>query len=124
MRKLFLAYIPVLLLASACTKNIQDLNQDQKSAVTVPAATVFLAGEKNLVDNMTNTGGGTEPFRFFAQTWTQITYVTEAQYKLTTYNAPDNWWGALYGGSGSGVLPAWANGVAAASASKERHRDL
>src|SRR5260221_6635215 len=98
MRKLLITYIPVLLLASACTKNIQDLNVDQKSAVTVPAATVFLAGEKNLVDNITRTGGGTDPFRFFAQTWTQITYTSEAQYILTQYNAPDDWWAALDGG--------------------------
>src|SRR5260221_2001543 len=105
MRKLLITYIPVLLLASACTKNIQDLNVDQKSAVTVPAATVFLAGEKNLVDNITSTGGGTDPFRFFAQTWTQITYTSEAQYILTQYNAPDDWWAVLYGGSNTNPSP-------------------
>jgi hypothetical protein len=104
MRKLLITYIPVLLLASACTKNIQQLNVDQKSAVTVPAATVFLAGEKNLVDNITTPAGGSDPFRFFAQTWTQITYTSEAQYILTQYNAPDNWWGEMYGGASPGVL--------------------
>jgi hypothetical protein len=109
MRKLLVTYIPVLLIASACTKNIQQLNTDQKSAVTVPAATVFLAGEKNLVDNITTPAGGSDPFRFFAQTWTQITYTSEAQYILTQYNAPDNWWADLYGGiasstAGPGVL--------------------
>lgn len=99
MRKLLITYIPVLLLASACTKNIQDLNNNQKAAITVPAASVFLAGEKNLVDDVTSTSGSIDPFRNFAQTWTEITYTSEAQYILTQYNSPDNWWAVLYGGS-------------------------
>jgi hypothetical protein len=98
MRKL-LTYIPVLLLASACQKSIQNLNTNTKAATTVPAATLFTAGEKNLVDNITSTAGGTAPFRNFAQTWTEITYTSEAQYILTQYNAPDNWWGVLYSGT-------------------------
>jgi len=111
MRKL-LIYIPVVLLACACTKNIQDLNTNQKAAITVPAASVFLAGEKNLVDNVTSTSGSIDPFRFFAQTWTQITYTSEAQYILTQYNSPDNWWGVLYGGVNSGVLNNLSNAKA------------
>ena len=104
MRKLLITYIPVLLLASGCTKNIQDLNNNQKAAITVPASSIFLAGEKNLVDDVTTPAGGTDPFRNFAQTWTEITYTSEAQYILTQYNSPDNWWGVLYGGTSPGVL--------------------
>jgi hypothetical protein len=99
MRKLLITCIPVLLLASACTKNIQDLNNNQKAAITVPASAVFLAGEKNLVDDITTPSGSIDPFRNFAQTWTEITYTSEAQYILTQYNSPDNWWAVLYGGS-------------------------
>ncbi len=109
MRKLLITYIPVLLLASACTKNIQDLNFNQKAAITVPAATIFTAGQKNLVDDITTPGGGTDPFRNFAQTWTEITYTSEAQYILTQYNSPDNWWGVLYGGTNPGVLNNFVN---------------
>ena len=104
MRKLLITYIPVLLLASDCTKNIQDLNNNQKAAITVPASSIFLAGQKNLVDDITTPAGGTDPFRNFAQTWTEITYTSEAQYILTQYNSPDNWWGVLYGGTNPGVL--------------------
>src|ERR1700719_1988512 len=96
MRKLLIAYIPVLLLASACSKNIENLNNNTKAAVVVPASSVFLAGQKSLVDNTTTPSGGSDPFRFFAQTWTECTYVTEARYILTAYNSPDNWWAALY----------------------------
>ena len=96
MRKLLIAYIPVLLLATACSKNIENLNNNTKAAVVVPASSVFLAGQKSLVDNTTTPSGSSEPFRFFAQTWTECTYVTEARYILTAYNSPDNWWATLY----------------------------
>lgn len=111
MQKLsYLFYIPVLLLASACTKNINQLDIDPKSAVTVPAASLFLAGEKNLSDNATSPGGGLDPFRNFAQTWTECTYITEARYILTAYDAPDNWWNYLYGAANKvGVLSNFYN---------------
>jgi len=109
MRKIFIACIPVLLLAAACTKNIQDLNSNTKAAVTVPATSVFLAGEKNLSDNLTTPSGSVAPFRNFAQTWTECTYITEARYILTAYDSPDYWWSYLYGASGSQVLSNFYN---------------
>jgi hypothetical protein len=118
MRKLFFLYIPVLLLATAsCTKNIQDLNDNPKAAITVPAASIFLAGQKNLSDNITTPNAGSAPFRDFAQTWTECTYITEARYILTAYDAPDNWWNALYGATGSGALSNFYNAKAAFPAS-------
>ncbi len=112
MHKLLITYIPVLLLASACTKSIQNLDNNTKAAVVVPATSVFLAGEKNLVDDLTTPSGSIAPFRNFAQTWTEITYTTEAQYILTQYNSPDNWWSYLYGASSSGVLSNFYNAKA------------
>lgn len=111
MRKLsYLYYISVLLLASSCTKNIDQLDTNPKAPVTVPAASLFLAGEKNLSDNTTSTGGGLDPFRNFAQTWTECTYITEARYILTAYDAPDNWWNYLYGAANQvGVLSNFYN---------------
>ncbi|HXB94061.1 MAG TPA: SusD/RagB family nutrient-binding outer membrane lipoprotein [Puia sp.] len=83
-------------LASSCTKNIQNLNIDSKHAVSVPATSLFLAGEKNLSDNYTTTSISVMPFRVFAQGWTETTYTTEARYILSAYNSPDNLWAALY----------------------------
>lgn len=116
MRKLFILYIPVVLLATSCTKNIQDLNNNTKAAITVPAASIFLAGEKNLCDNITTPNTGLAPFRCFAQTWTETTYTDEARYDITTYDSPDNWWAYLYGAgtsTGSGVLSNFYNAKAA-----------
>src|ERR1700761_932935 len=114
MRKLFILYIPVLLLATSCTKNIQDLNNNPKAAITVPAASIFLAGEKNLCDNITTPNTGLAPFKCFAQTWTETSYTDEARYDITTYDCPDNWWGDLYGASSTaGVLSNFYNAKAA-----------
>jgi hypothetical protein len=112
MRKLFIIYIPVLLLAASCTKNIQDLNNNPVAAITVPASTLFLAGQKNLSDNITTPNAGSAPFRDFAQTWTECTYITEARYILTAYDSPDNWWDAIYGSVANGVLNNFYNAKA------------
>jgi hypothetical protein len=104
MRKLTIFSSLVWLIASSCTKNIQDLNIDTKHAVLVPATSLFLAAEKSLSDDYTTTSSGVAPFRVFAQTWTETLYNSEANYVLTAYNSPDNWWGYLYGGASSGVL--------------------
>jgi hypothetical protein len=119
MRKLtYLFYIPVLLLAVACTKNIDQLDNNTKAATTVPAASLFLGGLKNLSDNVTSTSGSVAPFRNFAQTWTECTYITEARYQLTVYDSPDYWWSYLYGASStSGVLSNFYNAKAAFPAS-------
>jgi hypothetical protein len=112
MRHLFILsiFLPVLLFS--CTKNIADFNNDPKKALTVPATSLFLNGQKNLADTYVSPGGGTAPFRFFAQSWTQNTYTTEARYILSAYNAPDNWWTDLYGGTApTTTLPAATNGV-------------
>ncbi len=131
MRKLFILYIPILLLATSCTKNIQDLNDNPKAAITVPAASIFLAGEKNLCDNITTPNTGLAPFKCFAQTWTETSYTDEARYDITTYDSPDNWWAYLYGAgttTGSGVLSNFYNAKAvfptSAGSAAEINNDL
>ena len=95
MNKIFLI-AAVLVLASACTKNLSSLNNNPKAAVNVPSSSVFLVGQKNLVDYSTTTSSSQAPFRVFAQTWTENSYTTEARYILSAYNSPDGWWNALY----------------------------
>lgn len=97
MNKLLLI-VPVTVFISSCTKDIGSLNNNPKAAVSVPSSSVFLVGQKNLVDNCTTTSGSVAPFRIFAQSWTENTYTTEARYILSAYNSPDGWWNALYSG--------------------------
>lgn len=104
MRKLTIFSVLTWLLVSSCTKNIQNLNTDTKHAVTVPATSLFSAAEKSLSDDYITSSSSIAPFRVFAQSWTETLYNSEANYVLTAYNSPDNWWGYLYGGTSSGVL--------------------
>ncbi len=93
-KMLFIGMIAVT--AVSCTKDLTSLNNNPKAAVIVPSASVFLVGQKNLVDYNTTTSTSQAPFRVFAQTWTENTYTTEARYILSAYNAPDGWWNVLY----------------------------
>ena len=96
MKNYFIISIVCGLLLSACTKDIGGLNVNTKAATTVPSATLFTYGEKQLVDYYTSTSVSTSPFRVLSQEWTENTYVYEAQYNFTAYNANANWWAGLY----------------------------
>lgn len=96
MKKANCLYIAALVVASSCTKNITDLNNNPKSPVTAPSTAVFLAAEKNFMDACTNPDIASSPFRVLAQSWTECQYTTEARYNLAAYNAPGGWWNKLY----------------------------
>jgi Starch-binding associating with outer membrane len=97
-------YLVLALASASCTKNISSLNTDPKSAVTVPSSSLFLNGEKNLSDAIEGTSGSSTPFRIIAQSWTENTYVSEAQYNLTIDNSPDGWWNLLYANGTNSIL--------------------
>lgn len=97
MKKLLVITTSLLALLSACTKDITSINTDPKSSVNAPAVSLFLNGEKNLVDNYMSTSVSIAPFRVLAQTWTENTYIYEAIYNLAAYQSPDGWWANLYG---------------------------
>ncbi|HEY4111111.1 SusD/RagB family nutrient-binding outer membrane lipoprotein [Puia sp.] len=96
MKKLLIIAAPVLLALPACKKDLSAYNTNNKAASTVPAASLFLAGEKNLSDYYEQPSGSYNVFRQFAQSWTGSTYTTEARYVLSAYNSPNNWWLQLY----------------------------
>jgi len=103
-------YLMLAFAASSCTKNISSLNTNTKAATTVPSASLFLNGEKNLSDALASTSVSAAPFRVLAQSWTENTYVSEAQYNLTIDNSPQGWWNLLYANGTTSVL----NSLAAA----------
>lgn len=91
----------ILFFFQACKRDITTLNVDPKSPASVPAVTLFLNGEKNLFDTYTTPSVADAPFRVIAQEWTENTYVYEAQYNFSAYQAPDGWWNDLYGRAAS-----------------------
>ncbi len=86
-------------LATSCTKGITDWNIDGKNASDVPSYTLFTTGQKALVDAYNSTSVSVAPFRVLAQEWTENTYIQEAQYNFSAYNANAGWWQRLYGTS-------------------------
>jgi hypothetical protein len=89
---------------TACTKNISSLNNNPKNPQSVPSGSLFLNGEKNLFDAISSTDVTLAPFRLFAQSWTENTYVSEARYDLSVNNSPQGWWNQLYANSTTSVL--------------------
>jgi hypothetical protein len=112
MKKLTIISLSLSLLAGSCTKNLTDLNTNPKAPVVVPSATLFAKGEKNFVDINTSPSVSSAPFRVLSQEWTENTYVYEAQYNFAAYQAPDNFWAIMYGGTaGTTSVPNPNNGV-------------
>jgi Starch-binding associating with outer membrane len=114
MKKLLIITLPLCALFASCTKNITQLNTNPKGpASNIPAVALFLQGEKSLSDVYTSTSVASSPFRVIAQSWTENTYVYEAQYNFSAYQAPDGFWNNIYAGApyvqnqtpaGTGVL--------------------
>ena len=96
MKRLSLFIVFLYILVSSCTKDITELNTDTKVASSVPSLTLFTRGEKSLVDYYTSTSVSIAPFRVLSQEWTENTYVYEAQYNFSAYNANAGWWNRLY----------------------------
>ena len=86
----------ISLLLASCNKDLSTLNVDTKHAVSVPSYTLFSNGQRNMVDNMTSSNVNLNIFRLVTQQWTEVTYVDESNYDLSTRSIPDNWWRAIY----------------------------
>jgi len=109
MKRSTILYFLVSVLAASCTKDITSLNNNNKAATSVPSSSLFLNGEKNLSDALAGTSVYATPFRVIAQSWTENTYVSEAQYNLTIDNSPQGWWNELYASGTASVLNSLAD---------------
>lgn len=96
LKKIYIIATAFLFTLSGCEKSFDELNNDPKSPVDVPANAVFLAGQKNLVDLYTSSIWTSSPFRVLSQVWTQTANINEARYQFVTNNAPAGWWTAIY----------------------------
>ena len=99
MKKLSIIILSLYMLSSSCTKDLGGLNTNGKAASNVPSLTLFTYGEKKLMDYYTSTSVASAPFRVLSQEWTENTYVYEAQYTFSAYNANAGWWNNLYQGT-------------------------
>ena len=98
LKKIYYTLIIALLLVtlSACENDFDSLNTNPKAAINVPANSVFLAGQKSLVDVYTTSIWTSSPFRVLSQTWIQVANINEARYQFSSNNAPGGWWTRIY----------------------------
>ena len=96
MKQIIPAILVLMATASGCTKHITQLNTNPEASVTAPSASVFLAGQKGLVDIYTADNWSSAPFRVIAQVWTMNSYNNITHYSFATDNPMGGWWTALY----------------------------
>ncbi|MDR0694584.1 MAG: SusD/RagB family nutrient-binding outer membrane lipoprotein [Prevotellaceae bacterium] len=93
---LSLAAVALGVTTVSCSGDLTDLNNDPKSYVNAQPGALFLSGQKSLADTYGSAAVGVAPFRVLAQSWTQNTYINEANYNLASADAPFGWWRDLY----------------------------
>ena len=96
MKNIFRLVIPVILLSTACTKNISKDNIETKKAASVPAGSLFSNAVKSLADGLTTADINTNIFRHVVKHWGQAVIQEEAQYDFATRAIPQAWWTRLY----------------------------
>ncbi|WP_017731389.1 SusD/RagB family nutrient-binding outer membrane lipoprotein [Nafulsella turpanensis] len=94
MKKIFLSCLLAAGLASC--EDITELNNDPKATTEAPYTAVFTSAEIALADVMTSTNVNLNVFRLYSQQWTQVTYIDESNYNLTSRAIPDNFWDEVY----------------------------
>jgi hypothetical protein len=95
MKKTF-SIVFVVLLLSACTKDISRFNEETKRPANVPAGPLFSNAVKTLADNYGSASVNTNVFRFTVKHWAMAVYQEEAQYDFSTRNIPQSWWTIMY----------------------------
>lgn len=96
MKRILLIFVPLLLLASACTEDISTLNVETKRPAAVPAPTLFSNAVKTLAGTLASAGVSTNVFRFTVSHWAMAVYQDEAQYDFNTRNIPQGFWTTMY----------------------------
>jgi len=97
MKKLFLLFISFTTIAFySCDDRLEELNTDKKNPSEVDPSSLFARGMKETFDNVESASVNDNPFRLYAQYWSQTTYPEESQYNLTSRSIPANFWENIY----------------------------
>ncbi len=96
MRKIIYALAVVVVMSTACTKNLSDLNIDPKNPSTAPSYAFFTNAQRSLSNTLASSNVNLNIFRLIVQHWQETQYPEESQYDLGTREINDNLWNALY----------------------------
>lgn len=90
MKKIILAFIVLIGISTACTKDFEDFNTDKKHPTKVPGEMLFSNAQKALADQVASTNVNLNVWKLFAQYWTETTYTDEANYDIINRTIADN----------------------------------
>jgi hypothetical protein len=96
MKKILYILAAVVVVATACTKNISDLNVDPKNPSTAPSAAFVTNAQRMLSNTLASSNVNLNIFRLIVQHWQETQYPEESQYDLGTREINDNIWNAIY----------------------------
>ena len=96
MKNMLKVFVPLLLLFSACTEDISQLNTETKRPAAVPAPTLFSNATRTLAGSLASASVNTNVFRFTVSHWAMAVYQDEAQYDFATRAIPNTWWSGMY----------------------------
>jgi len=91
MKNMLKVFVPLLLLFSACTEDISQLNTETKRPAAVPAPTLFSNATRTLAGSLASASVNTNVFRFTVSHWAMAVYQDEAQYDFNTRAIPQGW---------------------------------
>ncbi len=96
MKKILIAFVPLMLIFASCTEDISQLNIETKKPAVVPAPTLFSNAVKTLAGTLASASVNTNVFRFTVSHWAMAVYQDEAQYDFSTRAIPQGWWTTMY----------------------------
>ena len=86
MKRIYLVLIVLIGISVSCTKNFEEMNTSKTRATSVPSGFLFANAQKALADQVASTNVNLNNYKLFAQYWTEVTYVDEANYDMVTRN--------------------------------------
>jgi hypothetical protein len=96
MKKIIFAALTLSIMISACSKKLDEINENPKGTTEANGTYLFSNAQKELTDNLASTNQNLNVFRLFAQNWTQTTYFDESRYLIKTRSVDQNFWTELY----------------------------
>ena len=76
--------------------DFESVNTNSKVNYNATPDALFASSTKNLIDLQTSTNQNYNPFRLWAQNWTEMQYTDEANYNIVSRTIPDHWFNILY----------------------------
>ena len=90
MKRIYIIVLILLTFSMSCTKNFEDFNTDIKNPEVVDGEALFSNGQKELMDQVSNTNVNLNIWKMVAQYWTETTYTDEANYDIVNRTISDN----------------------------------